>query len=178
MRTVLDVWRLQSYSIHLKWFCVVQWALDNGACTEPPPPSMYDTVFIGWKRPKEITAFSLSTLMSFLTHQCLLLLFPPSLPVSPPRGASSALPPRSRAAHLLNLILRFVRLIPCTHTAQCGVIIGTPLIYVSSYRTLNGWWVELPVIIGFVQASCRSAAHRTPSCPALFVVAETQLKLC
>ena len=50
------------------------------------------------------------------------------------------------------------RLIPCTHTAQCGVIIGMPLIYVSSYRALNGWWVELPVIIGLVQASRRAAA--------------------
>lgn len=73
------------------------------------------------------------TVMSCLTFQHLLLsaLLPPLPPVNLPY-------PLQMQPIYENLILRFVQLIPCTHTAQCGVIIGTPLIYVSSYSPLNG----------------------------------------
>lgn len=116
---------------------LLQRTLDNGAAS-PPPSSRLRDHFYGLEKNKSdkqecIWLISLSAVMSGLTFQRL----PALLSVLPAVFLRRCLPAPQQPISP-NLILRFARLIPCTQTAQGGVIIGTALIYVSSYSALNG----------------------------------------
>lgn len=118
---------------------LLQRTLDNGAAQPlQPPSSRLRHSFYGLEKSKSdkqgcIWLISLSAVMSCLTFQRLPLLLSVLPVVFLRRGLPAPQQPIS-----VNLILRFARLIPCTQTAQGGVIIGTPLISVSSYSALNG----------------------------------------
>lgn len=118
---------------------LLQRTLDNGAAQPlQPPSSRLRDGFYGLEKNKRdkqecIWLISLSAVMSCLTFQRLPLLLA-VLPVVFPRRCLPA--PQQPISP--NLIPRCAQLIPCTQTAQGGVIIGTPLIYVSSYSALNG----------------------------------------